>query len=615
MPTYKAPVDEYKFILNEFLNVLDHTDLPGYEALDEELINQILEGGAKFFEEVWAPLNLSGDEEGCTFENGVVRTPKGFKDAYQQYCENGWNALSVPEAFGGAGLPGILSACIGEMGNSANQSLAMYGGLTSAAYYSLMVLGNDFQKNVIVPKMVSGEWTGTMNLTEPHCGTDLKLMKTKAVPQEDGTYRITGTKIFISGGDHDMADNIIHMVIAKVPDENGEFKDDLSTVNFFMVPKFLINEDGTPGKRNGVFTGSIEKKMGIKGNATCVLNYEDAVAYKVPESKPRPAGEVAEGKKKSSAEGMKGMFLMMNGARMGVGMQGFSQSEVAYQNAVVYANERLQGRSLSGAKNTDGPADPIIVYPDVRRMLMYCRSFTESARALHFWLSMLGATAPKADADEQTARREIANLLTPVIKGYFTDMGFNAANEAMQCFGGHGFIKEHGMEQFVRDARINKIYEGANGVQALDLVGRKLFANGMTGANAYFKLIEDEIASCDGNEALQTIAAATGRSLERVREATNWIAQNALENREEAGGASYDFMTMFGITSLGFMWIKMMKVAMDKLDAGEGNADFYKSKLAHGNFWAQKIMPDTAALLEKIQAGGDVYMELDAANF
>lgn len=614
MPTYKAPVDDFKFILKDFLRIQDHSDLPGFDVLDDELIDQILNGGAKFFEEVWAPLNMVGDEQGCTLENGIVRTPDGFKDAFHQAAQGGWNSLSIPEAFGGAGLPGILSSCISEMGNSSNQSLAMYGGLTSAALMSLMVLGTDFQKRFIVPKLVSGEWTGTMNLTEPHCGTDLKLMNTKAEPQEDGTYRITGTKIFISGGDHDMTDNIIHMVIAKIPNEEGKLENSLSTVNFFMVPKFLINEDGSLGARNGVTTGSIEKKMGIKGNATCVLNYENAIAYKVPENKPAAAEKG--GEKKSSASGMAGMFLMMNGARMGVGMQGYSQAEVACQNAVIYANDRIQGRSLSGPKNPDGPADPIIVYPDVRRMLMMARSFSDGARALHMWLSFLGTTASKLETqEEKVAVSELTNLLTPVIKGYLTDMGFKSTNAAMQCFGGHGFIKEHGMEQFVRDSRINQIYEGANGVQALDLVGRKLFANGMIGANAYYSLIEKEVAETKDVEGLDGMSGSLGRSLARLREATSWIAENALQDREQAGAASYDFMTMFGTISLGFMWLKMMKVAKAQLDAGTGNREFLKRKMAHGNFWAQKMLPDTAGLLEKIQSGGDVLMELDASNF
>ena len=468
MPTYKAPVDEFKFMLKDFLNVLDFTDVPGFDALDDELIDSILDNGAKFYEEVWAPLNMVGDEQGCTLEDGVVRTPDGFKEAFHQAAEAGWNSLSIPEAFGGAGLPGILSSCIGEMGNSSNQSLAMYGGLSSAALWSLMALGNDFQKSHIVPKLVSGEWTGTMNLTEPHCGTDLKLMKTKAVPQADGTYRMTGTKIFISGGDHDMTDNIIHMVIAKVPNDDGKLEDSLSTVNFFMVPKFLINEDGSPGERNGVSTGSIEKKMGIKGNATCVLNYDNAIAYKVPESKPKAPGEA---KTKSSASGMAGMFLMMNGARMGVGMQGFAQSEVAYQNAVVYANDRIQGRSLSGPKNPDGPADPIIVFPDVRRMLMMCRAFTEGARALHMWLSFLGTSLSKSsDEEAKKAAGEINNLLTPVIKGYLNrpEATAETITDGWLHTGDVGRLDEHGF-LFIVDRVKDMVLRGGENIYCAEV--------------------------------------------------------------------------------------------------------------------------------------------------
>ncbi|MEH6548895.1 MAG: acyl-CoA dehydrogenase C-terminal domain-containing protein [Pseudomonadales bacterium] len=617
MPTYKAPVEDFKFLLNDLLRIQDHSDLPGFDVLDDELIDQILTNGAKFYEEVWAPLNRVGDEQGCTFDSGLVRTPEGFKQAYHQASEAGWNSLSVPEEFGGAGLPGILASCIAEMGNSSNQSLAMYGGLSSAALWSLLVLGTDFQKRVIVPKLVSGEWTGTMNLTEPHCGTDLKLMKTKAVPQEDGSYRMSGTKIFISGGDHDMTDNIIHMVIAKVPNKDGKLEDSLGAVNFFMVPKFLVNEDGSIGAANGVSVGSIENKMGIKGNATCVMNYDNALAYKVPEDK--SADENKSGgstEKKSSAAGMAGMFFMMNGARMGVGMQGYAQAEVACQNAVIYAKDRLQGRSLSGSKNPNGPADPIIVYPDVRRMLMTARSFVDGARALHMWLSFLGASASKlATTEEQVAVGEITNLLTPVIKGYLTDMGFIATNAAMQCLGGHGFIREHGMEQFVRDSRINQIYEGANGVQAHDLVGRKLFANDGVGATAYYRMISDDITLATETKGLEAMASALNNSLTHLREATLWISENSQGSREQGAAVSYDFMTLFGTVSIGFMWLKMMSIASTKLIAGEGSADFYQKKIIHGNFWAQKMLPDTASLLVKIQAGGDVLMELDASGF
>ena len=438
MPTYKAPVADFEFLMFDVLEIEKHTDLTGYADLDRATVHDVLEGAGKFMSEVLQPLNQVGDEEGCHFENGVVRTPKGFKDAYKAFCESGWNRLGVPEQFGGANLPILLTFAVSEMASSANQAFAMYPGLTSAAYSALIGTGAPWMKEHIVPKMVGGEWTGTMCLTEPHCGTDLRLMKTKAVEQPDGTYKISGTKIFISGGDHDLTDNIIHMVIAKIPDENGKTQDDLSTVNFFMVPKFLVSEDGKMGARNGVSTGSIEKKMGIKGSATAVLNFDEATAWRLgPKPQPKTAGA-----KGGSSDGMKGMFGMMNAARLGVGVQGVAVAEVSYQNAVTYAKERLVGRALTGAKNPEKAADPLMVHPDVRRMLLLGRVAAEGGRSLATYISfLLGvAQSKRSDAERQEAA-DIADLLTPVIKAFCTDMGFEAANAAMQCFGGHGYIQ------------------------------------------------------------------------------------------------------------------------------------------------------------------------------
>lgn len=626
MPTYKAPVDDFMFLFHELLEIQNRDDLPGFSELTEDMTRAILEGGAKFCEEVLQPLNQSGDEEGCVFENGVVRTPKGFKEAYKAYCENGWNRLGAPEELGGAGLPAVVTFAFAEMGNSANQAFAMYPGLTNAAYGALYATGDDWMKQHVVPRMVEGDWTGTMCLTEPHCGTDLKLMKTKAVEQEDGTYKLSGTKIFISGGEHDMSDNIVHMVIAKIPDEDGKLQNDLSTVNFFMVPKFLVDpETGEKGARNGVSCGSIEKKMGIKGNATAVLNFDEATAYRLgPKPAPKEAAAAAgatektdgEGKKKSSSKGMAGMFGMMNAARMGVGIQGIAVGEVAYQNGAAYANERTAGRALSGPKNPDDTADPIIVHPDVRRMLLASRSFVEGARALAMWVSLM-FTEARAAKDEKTREfaGDMSQLMTPIIKGYFTDKGFDAANMSMQCFGGHGYVKDHGMEQFVRDARINQVYEGANGVQALDLVGRKMTANGGRAPMAFFAKIQAFIDENKGDENLKPLLDSLQAGLKDAQDAALWLAENGPKNFENAGAASYDVMTMFGTVALGFMWAQMAKVAQAKLDAGEGNADFYKRKLTLARYWMEREMPMTAALKVRAAAGADTLMTLDAANF
>ncbi len=612
MPSYKAPVDDFEFLMFDVLEIEKNNDLPGYAELDKATVHDVLEGAGKFMAEVLQPLNQSGDEEGCHFENGVVRTPKGFKEAYEQYCEAGWNRLGVPEQFGGAGLPIILTFAVAEMGSSANQAFAMYPGLTGAAYSALIATGAPWMKEHIVPKMVGGEWAGTMCLTEPHCGTDLRLMKTKAVEQDDGTYKLSGTKIFISGGDQDLTKNIIHMVIAKIPDENGKIHDDLSTVNFFMVPKFLVSEDGKMGARNGVSTGSIEKKMGIKANATAVLNFDEATAWRLG---PKPQPKAAGGDKKSSSAGMKGMFGMMNAARLGVGVQGVAVSEVAYQNAAAYAKERLVGRALTGPKNPDGPADPLIVHPDVRRMLLFARTAAQGGRSLATWISyLLGVASSKRSDQERQEAADLADLLTPVIKAFCTDMGFEAANASMQCFGGHGYIRDHGMEQFVRDSRINQTYEGANGVQALDLVGRKLARNGGRAPMTFFKVV-NEFLSANADEAMKPFTAPVQTGLARLQESTMWLAQNGLKNPDNAGAASVDYLRMFGIVVVGYLWARQAKAAQAKLAQKAGNPAFYEAKLVSARFWMERMMPDTAALAERIKAGADGLMTLEAANF
>ena len=605
MPIYRAPVDDYKFLLHELFEVEKQTDLSRFADLSADLLDDILANAGKFCEDVLQPINQSGDEEGCLFENGVVRTPKVFKEAYKAYCDAGWGGLGAPAEFGGSNLPMIVTMAVAEMAQSANQAFAMYPGLTGAAYSALYATGAPWMKEHIVPKMVSGEWCGTMCLTEPNCGTDLRLMKTRAVEQPDGTYRMTGTKIFISGGDHDLTDNIIHMVIAKIPDENGQIKDDLSTVNFFMVPKFLVSEDGKMGARNGVMTGGIEKKMGIKGSATCVLNFDEAIAWRLgPKPTPPKPGE-----KRSASAGMAGMFGMMNAARLGVGVQGIAIGEVAYQNALAYVHERRVGHALTGAKEPDKPADLEIVHPDVRRMLLHCRAFVEGARALAMWTTMNMAIANSARPEKDTAAL-LGDLLTPVIKAFFTDMGFEAANLAMQCYGGHGYIRDNGVEQFVRDGRINQTYEGANGVQAMDLVGRKLGRKGGAAPLALFSTIGGWLKENDG-EALAAFVKPVQKGLDTLQQATLWLAQHGLQNPNDAGAGAYDYLRLMGIVVVGWMWARMAKLAQAKLAAGGGNADFYDGKVVSARYWMERMMPECAMLLERIQAGSATIMAFE----
>ena len=600
MPIYRAPVDDFRFLFTEVLELEKHRDLPGFADLSPELIDDILTNAGKFHEEVFQPLNQSGDEEGCHFENGTVRTPKGFPEAYKAYSEAGWGGLGAPEAAGGAGLPPIITMAVSEFGMSSNQSLAMYPMLTAGAYGALLATGQDWMKQNIAPKMVSGEWAGTMCLTEPHSGTDLRLMKTKAVEQPDGTYRMNGTKIFISGGDQDLTDNIIHMVIAKIPDENGAIHDDLSTVNFFMVPKFLVSDDGTMGTRNGVNTGGIEHKMGIKGQATCVLNFDDAIAWRLgPKPEPLKPGE-----KRSSSAGMAGMFGMMNAARLGVGIQGIGLGEVAYQNGYAYAHERRVGRALTGPKEPDKSADLEIVHPDVKNMLLRARSFVEGARALAAWTTLNLSISRSNRPDAETAGY-LEDLMTPVIKAFGTDMGFEAANLGMQCYGGHGYIRDNGVEQFVRDARINMVYEGANGVQAMDLVGRKLGRKGGAAPIALFGVLTGWIAENEKDEAMKPFVAGVKRGTETLQAATMWLAANGLKNPNDAGAGASDYLRLMAITVLAYMWGRMAKVSVGKDD------QLHKDKLMCARYWMERMVPEVSLLLERIQAGSAVVMELE----
>ncbi len=603
MPIYRAPLDDYRFVLNEVLEIDKQRDLPQFADLSPDLVEDILTNAAKFCEQVLQPINQSGDEEGAHYENGVVRTPKGFKEAYKAYSEAGWGGLGAPAELGGAGMPMTITMAVAEMAMSANQSFAMYPGLTSAAYSALAATGLPWMREHVATKMISGEWCGTMCLTEPNCGTDLRLMKTRAVEQPDGTYRMTGTKIFISGGDHDLTDNIIHMVIAKIPDENGQIQDDLSTVNFFMVPKFLVDEDGKMGARNGVSTGGIEKKMGIKAQATCVLNFDNAVAWRLgPKPTPPKPGE-----KRSGSAGMAGMFGMMNGARMGVGIQGISIGEVAYQNGYAYAHERRVGHALTGPAEPDKSADLEFVHPDVRRMLLHSRSFVEGARAVAMWTTLNMSVARSSRPEAETAGL-LSDLMTPVIKAFFTDMGFEAANLAMQCYGGHGYIRDNGVEQFVRDGRINQTYEGANGVQAMDLVGRKLGRKGGAAPMALFGLISGWLGENEKDETLASYVKAVKRGLENLQNGTMWLASNGLANPNNAGAGATDYLRMMGIVVVGWMWGRMAKVALAKIKSGQGNQDFYKQKLVCAKYWMERLIPECPMLLERIQAGSETVM-------
>ena len=592
MPIYNAPVKDLQFVLHDLLKVSEQ-DIPGFEDLDRDFTCAVIEEAGKVASEVLAPLNMVGDVEGCVLENGVVRTPKGFKDAFMVMKDGGWTAMDCDPEYGGQGLPYVMHTAAQELMVSANMAFQMYQGLTHGAYSAIHVHGSDAQKQKFLPKMVTCEWTGTMNLTEPHCGTDLGLMRTKAVPQDDGSYKITGQKIFISAGDHDMADNIIHLVLARIP--GGP--DGIKGVSLFIVPKIIVNDDGSLGDHNGVSVGKIEEKMGIHGNATCIMNYDGAEGYMI--------GEMH--------KGMRAMFVMMNEARLGVGLQGYAQAEVAYQNAVTYANDRLQGRAVTGAENPEGPADPLIVHPDIRRNLMDQKSFVEGARALTLWGTYLIDRAHKnddADADG------LISLLTPVMKGFLTDKGFEYATAAQQVYGGHGYIEESGMSQFARDARIAMIYEGANGVQALDLVGRKLAQDGGKHVMAFFNMVKTFIKDNEGNAALKADFLDPLKAASKDMQAAGmYFMQNGVKNPNHALAGSYDFMHMMGHVCFGLMWARMGKAAMDALEAGASDKEFYETKIATGRYYMARQLPATAMHLARINTGADTVMALEASQF
>jgi alkylation response protein AidB-like acyl-CoA dehydrogenase len=542
------------------------------------------------------PLNLPGDREGCTrHEDGRVTTPKGFKEAYKQYAEGGWMGISAPTEFGGQGLPGLMTTVANEMLTSASMAFAMYPGLTQGAIAAILHHGSPEQKAAYLPGMVAGRWTGTMNLTEPHCGTDLGLLRTKAVKQADGSYKITGTKIFISAGEHDLSENIIHLVLARIEGAPAGTRG----ISLFIVPKFLLKADGTPGARNAVACGSIEEKMGIHANSTCVMNYDGATGFLIGEEN----------------RGLNAMFVMMNEARLGVGVQGLAVSEVAYQNAANYARDRLQGRALTGAKLADKPADPIIVHPDVRRMLMTIRAFNEAARALVVWTALQADVAHRSPDDKaQQVADDHMGLLTPVIKAMLTDQGFANAVLAQQIYGGHGYIAEHGMEQFVRDARIAMIYEGANGIQGLDLIGRKLPKDGGRAMQAFFGEVQGYIKA-HGDDAMKPFVGPLTTALGHLQQATMWLMQNALAKPDNGGAAATDYLGLFGLCALGYMWCRMAESAQAKIASGDGAAERMKGKLVTGRFFMERMLPETATHLARVQAGAASVMELPAEAF
>ena len=593
MPNYTAPTKDMLFVLNDVLKI-DSQDIPGYDELDADFTSAVLTECGKLTSEVLAPLNAVGDIEGCKLENGVVRTPTGFKEAFDEVKAGGWPGLDCDPEFGGQNMPYVMATAASEMFAAANMGFSMYQGLTHGAYSAIHTHGSEDQKATYLPKLVSCEWTGTMNLTEPHCGTDLGLMRTKAEPQEDGSYAITGQKIFISAGDHDLAENIIHLVLAKIPGGPKGIKG----VSLFIVPKFLVNEDGGLGQRNQLSVGKLEEKMGIHGNATCVMNYDGAKGYLVGEAH----------------KGMRAMFTMMNEARLGVGVQGYAQADVAYQNALDYAKDRLQGRDITGVKNPEGPADPLIVHPDIRRNLMEQKSFVEGARAFTYWGAHL---IDKAHRLQDQDADGLVSLLTPVIKGFLSDKGFDMCVQAQQVYGGHGYIEDWGMSQFARDARIAMIYEGANGIQALDLVGRKLAQDGGKHVMAFFAIVmsfinESKELGDDFETAFLNPLKAASKDLQA---AATYFAQNGIKNPNNALAGSYDFMHMFGHVCLGLMWAKMAKASHIALRDGTDDAAFHETKIATGRYYMARQLPTTALHLSRIQSGADPVMALDAANF
>jgi alkylation response protein AidB-like acyl-CoA dehydrogenase len=596
MAQYTPPLRDMQFVMHEVLHAADELKLlPPHADIDADTINAVIEEAGKFASQVLFPINLSGDREGCVLDKTTheVTTPTGFKAAYEQFVEGGWAALSCDPAYGGQGLPHLVNQCLYEMMNSANQAWGMYPGLSHGAYEALHAHGTDEQKKTYLPKLTSGEWTGTMCLTEPHCGTDLGLLRTKAEPQADGSYKITGAKIFISAGEHDMAANIIHLVLARLPDAPVGSKG----ISLFVVPKYRVNADGSLGARNGIHCSGLENKMGIHGNATAQLVLEDAVGTLVGQPH----------------KGLNAMFVMMNAARLGVGCQSLGLTEVAYQNAVVYAKDRLQMRSLSGVKAPDKAADPIIVHPDVRKMLLTARAYAEGGRALVMWTALqLDKELTSADADERKECGEMVALITPIIKAFLTDNGWIATSHCMQVYGGHGFIHEWGMEQYVRDARINMIYEGTNTVQSLDLLGRKVLADNGAKLRKFGKMVQDFVEEEGTNEAMQEFVNPLADLGEKVVKLTTEIGMKAFGNPDEVGAASVDYLRVCGHLVFGYFWARMAKVALEKQGSGD---TFYAAKLVTARFYFAKLMPETASLMRTARTGLKPLMDMEEAWF
>jgi alkylation response protein AidB-like acyl-CoA dehydrogenase len=595
MPAYKAPLRDIRFVIYELLQADKLANsVPEYAEATPDVIDAILESAGTFCEEVLQPLNHPGDEEGCHFENGVVTTPKGFKEAYAKFVEGGWPGLPCDPKYGGQGLPKLINFAVEEMICSANLSFGMYPGLSNGNYNALYAHGSEEQKTLYLPKLAAGTWTGTMCLTEPQCGTDLGLVKTHATANPDGSWNLTGTKIFISAGEHDLAENIVHLVLARLPDAPAGIRG----ISLFVCPKFLPDGQGNPGERNKIACGSIEKKMGIKASSTCVMNLDGAKAWLV--GKPH--------------KGMSAMFTMMNTARLAVGMQGLGIGEAAYQGAAAYAKDRLQMRSLSGVKAPDKPADPIIVHPDIRRMLMRMKCLNEASRALSYWMGMeLDIAAHHPDPERRQAADDLVALLTPVVKSFLTDHGFDAANAGVQVFGGHGYIREWGMEQLVRDARITQIYEGTNGIQALDLVGRKLGTGFGRLARRFFHPVSEFIETAGEKPEMAEFVLPLAKAFAKLQQATAWLAQAGIADPEEAGAAATDYLRLFALVALGFMWCRMVEIALAKA-SGEETA-FYNAKLASARFFMARILPETNSLFTVLTSGKATLMALPAEAF